>query len=72
MEDLKISKSEFLPTITIKGSKSSEDTSKLTNQNGTNATITDVNPETRSVKIEQKTNMGIIVMKLKGIKHSLY
>ena len=58
MEDLKISKSEFLPTITIKGSKSSEDTSKLTNQNGTSASITDVNPETRSVKIEQKIFQG--------------
>ena len=57
-EDLNISKSEFLPTITLSGTKSSEDTSKLTNQNGTDATITDVNPETQSVKIEQKIFQG--------------
>ena len=57
-QDLNISKSEFLPTITFSGTKSSEDTSKLTNQNGTNATITDVNPETQSVKIEQKIFQG--------------
>ena len=57
-KNLDISKSKFLPTITLKGSKSSEDTSKLTNQDGTGATVTDVNPETRSVKIEQKIFQG--------------
>ena len=57
-KNLDISKSEFLPTITLKGSKSSENTSKLTNQDGTSATVTDVNPETRSVKIEQKIFQG--------------
>ena len=57
-KNLDISKSEFLPTITLKGSKSSEDTSKLTNQDGTGATVTDVNPETRSLKIEQKIFQG--------------
>ena len=44
--DLNISRSDFLPSVTLSGSKSSEDTSKLTNQDGTSATITDVNPET--------------------------
>ena len=52
--DLNISRSDFLPSITLSGSKSSEDTSRLTNRDGTNATITDVNPESKSVKIEQK------------------
>tara|TARA_A100001011_G_scaffold157096_1_gene165532 strand:- start:296 stop:964 length:669 start_codon:yes stop_codon:yes gene_type:complete len=56
--DLNISRSDFLPSVTLSGSKSSEDTSKLTNQDGTSATITDVNPETRSVKIEQKIFKG--------------
>ena len=51
--DLKISKSSYLPTFTLTGTKSNEETNKLTNQNGTNATINDVNPSTRSVKIEQ-------------------
>ena len=56
--DLNISRSDFLPSITLSGSKSSEDTSRLTNRDGTNATITDVNPESKSVKIEQKIFQG--------------
>ena len=42
-QDLKISKSEFLPSVTLSGSKSQEDTDKLTNQSGGDASITDVN-----------------------------
>ena len=49
-QDLNISKSDFLPSVTISGSKSSQDTSKLTNQDGTSATINDVNPKTKSIK----------------------
>ena len=52
-ENLNISKSEFLPTITITGTKSREDTTKLTNQSGGDATITDVDPLTKSILIEQ-------------------
>ena len=58
-QDFNISKSEFLPSVTILGSKSSQDTSKLTNQDGSNATISDVNPETKSIKIEQKIFQGL-------------
>ena len=58
-QDLNISKSEFLPSITLSGSKSSQETSKLTNQDGSNASISDVNPETKSVKIEQKIFQGL-------------
>ena len=57
-QDLNISKSEFLPSLTISGSKSSEETTKLTNQDGSSARIGDVNPETRSIKIEQKIFQG--------------
>jgi len=57
-EELKISKSEFLPSITISGSKSEENTEKLTNRSGTNATITDVNPKTKSIIIEQTIFQG--------------
>jgi len=57
-QDLKISKSEFLPSVTISGSKSQEDTDKLTNQSGGDATITDVNPKTTSITIEQKLFQG--------------
>ena len=43
-EDLNISKGEYLPTLTLSGSKSKEDTNTLTNQSGGDATITDVDP----------------------------
>ena len=40
-EDLKISRSEFLPSITITGSKSEQTTDKLTDRTGANSAITD-------------------------------
>ena len=52
-QDLNISKSNYLPTFTLTGTKSNEKTDKLTNQDGSNASINDVNPSTKSVKIEQ-------------------
>ncbi len=52
-QDLKISKSKFLPSVTISGTKSKEDTSKLTNQSGGDATIKDVDPLTQSIILEQ-------------------
>ena len=57
-QDLKISKSEFFPSVTLSGSKSQEDTDKLTNQSGGYATITDVNTKTQSITIEQKLFQG--------------
>ena len=53
IQELKISKGLYLPTLTLSGSKSQEDTDKLTNRNGTNASITDVNPSTQSITITQ-------------------
>ena len=53
-EDLKISKSQFLPSITLSGSKSQENTKKLTDRNGINSAIVDVDPQTQSIDIEQK------------------
>ena len=38
-QELKVSKSSYLPTITLEGSKSQEETDKLTNRNGSNASI---------------------------------
>jgi len=52
-EDLNISRSNYLPTFTISGTKSNEETNKLTNQDGTNASINDVNPLSKSFKIDQ-------------------
>ena len=52
-EDLNISKGAYLPTLTLSGSKSKEDTNKLTNQSGADATISDVNPQSTSITIQQ-------------------
>ena len=52
-QELKITRSEYLPSASITGSKSKEDTNKLTNQSGGNASITDVDPLTTSIKLEQ-------------------
>ena len=57
-EDLNISKSEFLPSVTLVGSKIQEDTEKLTDRSGTNTTITNVDPKTKSIIIEQKLFQG--------------
>ena len=58
-EDLNISRSEFLPTVTLSGSKSQESTEKLTDRNGTNSAIKDVDPESQSIVIEQKIFQGL-------------
>jgi len=52
-EDLKISKSNYLPSITISGSESREDTTKLTNRSGIEQSVNDADPSTQSIKIEQ-------------------
>ena len=57
-EDLDISKSEFLPSITLLGSKSQENTKKLTNRSGVNTATTDVDPKTQSIVIEQTLFQG--------------
>ena len=43
-EDINISKADYKPSLTLSGSKSLEETNKLTNQSGGDATINDVNP----------------------------
>ena len=53
-ENINISKSNFLPTVTISGYKSAENTSKLTNRSGEDASKDDVNPLQTSILIEQK------------------
>ena len=57
-EDVKISRSQFLPNVTISGSKSQENTEKLTDRSGANSATTDVNLKTRSIDIEQKIFQG--------------
>ena len=79
-QELKVSISSYLPTITLEGTRSQEHTEKLTNQDGTNAAFTDVDPESRSIKITQtlidfgrgaelaKSKIGIDLAKAKLLK----
>ena len=79
-QELKVSKSSYLPSITLEGSKSQEDTDKLTNRDGSDATITDVDPEVKSITITQtlldfgrgaelaKSKIGIDLAKAKLLK----
>jgi len=57
-QELKVARSEFLPSITISGTKSEQDTDKLTNRSGSDASITDVNTETQKITVEQKIFQG--------------
>ena len=57
-EDIKISRSEFLPSLTLSGSKSQEDTNKLTDRSGASSTIINTNPKTQSIEIGQKIFQG--------------
>ncbi len=79
-QELKISISSYLPSVSLSGSKSSENTNKLTNQNGTDATISDVDPTVQSLTITQtlidfgrgaelsKSKIGIELAKAKLLK----
>ena len=79
-QDLNIARGSYLPTITLEGTKSQEETNKLTNQSGGDATVSDVDPSTRSVSITQtlidfgrgadlaKNKIGIDLAKAKLLK----
>ena len=79
-QELKVSMSSYLPTITLEGSKSQEDTDKLTNRDGSNATITDTDTEVKSIKVTQtlidfgrgaelsRSKLGIELAKAKLLK----
>ena len=58
LEEVKISKSQFLPSVTLSGSKSQENTEKQTDSSGANSAFTDVDPKTQSIDIEQKLFQG--------------
>ena len=79
-EDINISKADYKPSLTLSGSKSLEETNKLTNQSGGDATVNDVNPLTTSIKLEhtildygrdlsyEKNVVGLDLAKAKLIK----
>ena len=53
-EDINISKADYMPSLSLSGSKSFENTNELTTQSGTDTSIDDVNPLSSSIKLEQK------------------
>ena len=79
-QDLNIARGSYLPTITLEGTESQEETNKLTNQGGGDASISDVDPSTRSVSLTQtlidfgrgadlaKNKIGIDLAKAKLLK----
>ena len=52
-EDINISGSDYKPSLSLSGSKSFENTNKITTQGGADASINDVNPLSSSIKLEQ-------------------
>tara|TARA_B100001123_G_C15288224_1_gene1016413 strand:- start:300 stop:1595 length:1296 start_codon:yes stop_codon:yes gene_type:complete len=79
-QELKISHGNYLPSVTLSGSKSQENTNKLTNQSGGDATINDVDPFTQSILVSQtlidfgrgaelsKSEIGLNLAKAKLLK----
>ena len=57
-ENINISKSEFLPSLTLSGSQTSTQSSKIVNQSGTKLGNTKRNTETKKLSIEQKIFQG--------------
>ena len=53
-EDINISKADYMPSLSLSGAKSFENTNELTTQSGADTNIDDVNPLSSSIKLEQK------------------
>ncbi len=79
-EDINISKADYMPSISLSGSKSFENTNELTTQSGADTSINDLNPLSSSIKLEQslfdqgrnfthqKNKVGLELAKAKLIK----
>ena len=79
-EDINISQADYMPSITLSGSKSIENTNKLTNQSGQDVSVDDADPFSTSIKLEQtlldgtrdfvhkKNIIGLELAKVKLIK----
>ncbi len=57
-ENQNISRSEFLPSLTISGSQSSTETTEIINQSGTRSGDTKRNTETKKISVDQKLFQG--------------
>ncbi len=58
-EEINEAKSDFLPSVTISGYISNENTTKLTNRSGADIQSTDVEPSQESILIEQTLFQGL-------------
>ena len=79
-QELKVSRSAYLPTITLSGTQSEESTEKLTKQSGGDARLDDVDPTEQSITITQtlidfgrraeleKSKIGLNLSKAKLLK----
>ena len=57
-QNINISRSEFLPSLTIEGNQTSIESSNQTNQSGSNLADTNLNTEEKSIVIDQKVFSG--------------
>ena len=57
-ENQNISRSEFLPSLTISGSQTSTETTEIINQSGTRSGDTKRNTETKKISVDQKLFQG--------------
>ncbi|MFL2889485.1 MAG: TolC family outer membrane protein [Pelagibacteraceae bacterium] len=58
-ENINISRSEFLPSVTISGDISSKESTNRSNQSGSNLSDTNLNTETTTVAVDQKIFQGL-------------
>ena len=57
-QEINISRSEFLPNLTISGTQSSSETFNRTDSSGTSLSDTNLNTEKKSINVEQKIFQG--------------
>ncbi len=57
-EEINISRSEFLPSLTIQGTQSSSQSTNRTNQSGLSLSDTNLDSESKSITVEQKIFQG--------------
>ena len=57
-ENINISRSEFLPSISLSGDQSSTQSTNKTNQSGTNLKDSSLDTETKKISVDQKVFQG--------------
>jgi outer membrane protein len=57
-ENINISRSQFLPSLSVSGNQTSSQSTKRTNQSGANLSDTNLDSETKTVSVDQKIFQG--------------